>query len=553
MSGGDTLQQETSALLHNFYQSHNPAKVSSIPDILQEYAGSELELVVNLMGKYSIGIEDLEQLLPDAELTIMLKNHISSRRKQKQKQKLKQKREQSKQRDRKISAPEVAASISSAVDVEEIDAPEAPEQTPVSRMRQKHVTSAATSPGSGVIQAKTKKEKEEPPKSKNREKIENNAESGSSSFLTPESNLASRSSNNSKNKIYASVGSAAPPSARLNISTSGELMDHKNFLHFASSERVSLSPTNLHKTATAIIQHLEAQNDELHLEKWDLERRLQAAGLSGAGSATGRGILSPPSSSSSSSSLSLSLSSSSASSNLIGSSSNAHLDTETDTHASSKETALQVRLLQEKDDEIERLREQLHASQQLQEPLQQQLNSTEFSLQALDNRVRNLEVELQGKERELHHKCQEYSTLEQAKDGMLHAFRARLQNQLHQHQLEVERLHGVLAKETQDLQRTVEQVQEEAKISCKEKQSALEKDAQGLRNQLNKVMRAEKERQVEVGFLQAQLIQAAEFVDELKKSKPRAAPAPASRHNYNSSGVDSMGMDVAAVPRTPLR
>ena len=76
MSGGDTLQQETSALLHNFYQSHNPAKVSSIPDILQEYAGSELELVVNLMGKYSIGIEDLEQLLPDAELTIMLKKNM---------------------------------------------------------------------------------------------------------------------------------------------------------------------------------------------------------------------------------------------------------------------------------------------------------------------------------------------------------------------------------------------------------------------------------------------------------------------------------------------
>ena len=89
----EEIVAETSALLSAFYAEYNPANLQRIDEILDSYKGIELELITNLMDKYSISMQDIQDLVPgnrlESILEIQKQQKATLRLKEKEKEKSK--------------------------------------------------------------------------------------------------------------------------------------------------------------------------------------------------------------------------------------------------------------------------------------------------------------------------------------------------------------------------------------------------------------------------------------------------------------------------------
>jgi hypothetical protein len=541
-SSSDTVDvvKETERLLYKFYEG-NVEKLESIPLILQEYKGHEVELVQDLLYKYSMTLDDLDNLLPGNNLGKMLQIKLTQMLRLKQEKSVKKK----KRRSSSSNTLNNAESGNSSVEKEK------PMQQPIPLLSLSPVGS--TSPQLiHIIPVEAGSDKDE----------EDFEVASDQHFKTPERATMTEVAHESLYNMNATERhdyqdfstlpnslqspSISSPRLSLDLDTGADtetITNARRLIVTAAQERVS--PTHLHASATTIIQHLEKQNDELQLSKWNLSQRLtfteqELANLSATITTTTSNRKSdsnvydgipPPTHELESvieslrsqltaqkemnQQLTVQLAAAHhGSDNLKRDVSILH---QRNREYKENKTKLELTMSQINNDNTD-LRLKLAELEKI-DTLKFELNSKNFELNSIKNNIKMLEKQLYDKERIIHHNKQELSMANKAKEEMAEAYMSRMNNQAKQMKIMIENIVQKHENERQNYQAqaVVDKEHDQSMLiqlkATHEKEIILNKLNNS--NELNKILRKERERRVEVAALQFQLTQAADYIHEL--------------------------------------
>jgi hypothetical protein len=315
---------DTRTLLQKFYTLHNPEKLELVDTICQQYAGSEMDLVKHLLQKYNKTLDDVDLLMPGNTITSTLNAAASATRKTKKSKKKKSTQQPSSElfveSENKetiiVSAPAfIAAPVAEPmVQQKQVQEQEQEQVQVTSPMQvQVHTISPSDSPPCSPVEVAVAvavaveapvSETSVPPSTSMEASVDEkqasainewnhhneNENENENEYFTPNRNMTRRlnqKSTHSQQVLHEMLSATSETSLQaagspgrlaamsMSISTSDvHLFEHRQVMMRAAKPGNTISPTHLHRSATAIIKHLERNNCELYDDRIDLLKRI---------------------------------------------------------------------------------------------------------------------------------------------------------------------------------------------------------------------------------------------------------------------------------------